>query len=93
MAKEARLVVVEWEDSRFFASTRTIEDIQALNLATFESVGYLVYQDERTTAVAAERNELGEYRDVTLIPTRTVSSIRSLSPNGRQRARVARPSS
>ena len=41
-------------------------------------MGYLIAKDNITTIIAAERNDEGEYRDITLIPTGSIVSIKEL---------------
>ena len=47
-------------------------------MCLFNSLGYLIAKTDITTTIAAERNNEGEYRDITLIPTGSIVSIREL---------------
>jgi len=76
-----RLVIVEWHDARFYSGTRKRNEIDGFRMALFESAGYLLAQDEHTTVIASERNDEDEYRDVTLIPTGSVVSVKGLTPS------------
>ncbi len=74
------IVLVRWRDARFYAGTRKKQSISDVRMAVFESVGFLVSRDKTTTIIAAESNDEDEYRDVTLIPTGSIETIRKLSP-------------
>ncbi|GAG51969.1 unnamed protein product [marine sediment metagenome] len=45
-------------------------------------MGYLLSRDKQTTIIAAERNDEGEYRDITLIPTGSIVSVEPLTVAG-----------
>lgn len=79
-SRKPGLVLVKWYDARFYSATRKRAAIADFRMALFESVGYLVSQDDATTVIASERNEENEYRDITLIPTGSVVSVRRLVP-------------
>ena len=72
-------VLVSWHDARFYSGTYKREAILDHKMALFESVGYLISEDDKTTIIASERNDEGEYRDVTLIPSGSIVSIGRLS--------------
>jgi len=76
-----RLVIVEWHDARFYSGTRKRNEIDNFRMALFKSVGYLLAQNEHTTIIASECNDEEEYRDVTLIPTGSVVSVKGLTPS------------
>lgn len=73
-----RIVLIKWYDARFFSGTYNNKAIQEHRMALFESVGYLLSTDKTTTMIAAEANNLDEFRDITLIPTGSVVSITDL---------------
>ena len=73
------LVIVTWRDARFYPETRNAEKMSNIRMAVFESVGHLISRDETTTIIAAELNDEGDYRDVTLIPSGSIESVRRLS--------------
>jgi len=73
-----RIVLIKWYDARFFSGTYNNKTIQEHRMALFESVGYLLSTDKTTTMIAAEANNLDEFRDITLIPTGSVVSITDL---------------
>lgn len=76
---KAKPVLVTWHDARFYQGTRKQDEIEDFKMSLFESLGYLVSKDRQTTVIAAERNDEGDYRDITLIPTGTVVSIQPLA--------------
>ena len=78
MPKTFEKVLVTWHDARFYSGTYSKEAISGHKMALFESMGYLVSRDAQTTIIASERNDEGEYRDITLIPSGSIASIRRL---------------
>jgi len=72
--------VIKWHDARFFPGTYAKDACEKHDMCLFESLGYIISKDETTLRIAAERNNEGEYRDITLIPTGSVISIRELTP-------------
>ena len=76
---DAGPVLVTWRDARFYQGTRKQDEIEGIKMAVFESMGYLLSRDKLTTIIAAERNDEGEYRDITLIPTGSIVSVRELA--------------
>ena len=78
--KEIKMVLVEWRDARFFSGTYNEETIKSHKMAIFNSLGYLIAKDKTTTVLAAEYNNEQEYRDITLIPTGSIISIKKLLP-------------
>ena len=74
------IVLIEWHDAKFFSGTYNEKAIQEHRMALFKSVGYLIAKDDTTTIIAAEQNDQEEYRDITLIPSGSVISIRKLLP-------------
>ncbi len=77
----SNMVVVKWHDARFFPGTYTKEACQEHSMCLFESLGYLIAQDKTTMRIAGERNNEGEYRDITLIPTGSIVSVAELLPS------------
>ena len=74
------IVLVEWHDARFYPDTKDENSIKEnCRMCLFASVGYLVSQDDTTTIVASEHNDEQEYRDLTLIPTGSIKTVRRLS--------------
>ena len=47
-------------------------------MCLFNSLGYLIAKNSTTTTIAAECNDEGEYRDITLIPTGSIITIKKL---------------
>lgn len=80
MDANKEMVLVEWRDARFFSGTYNEKTIMNHKMALFNSLGYLIASDEITTILAAERNDEKEYRDITLIPTGSIISIKKLTP-------------
>ncbi|MBI2171738.1 MAG: hypothetical protein HYU30_06930 [Chloroflexi bacterium] len=78
-AKRSEIVIVTWRDARFYPETRNTEKMKGIRMAVFESVGHLISRDDTTTIIAAELNDEGDYRDVTLIPSGSIESVRRLS--------------
>ncbi len=79
MDMNKQMVLVEWHDARFFPGTYDEKTIGHHKMALFNSLGYLIKKDKTTTILAAERNNEDEYRDITLIPTGSIISIKKLS--------------
>ncbi len=72
------MVKIEWHDARFFPGTYSGDACGEHKMCLFDSLGYLIKQDDITTVLAAECNDEGEYRDVTLIPTGSIVTIKEL---------------
>lgn len=79
MNTDKKIVLVRWYDARFFSGTYNNNAILEHKMALFESVGYLLSTNKVTTIIAAEANDLQEFRDITLIPTGSVVSITDLA--------------
>lgn len=75
----SRKVIIKWRDARFNPGCLTLDEIADLRMATFDTIGYLISQDAITTIFASELNDEGQYRDISLIPTGSIISIRRLS--------------
>ena len=71
-------VLVKWHDGKFSPGTFTKEEISRLKMAQFESIGYLMSRDTTTTVIAAECNDEGQYRNITLIPSGSILSVQEL---------------
>jgi len=80
MGEDKEIVQIEWHDAKFFPGTYNEESIQEHRMALFKSLGYLIARDDTTTILAAEYNDQEEYRDITLIPSGSVISIKRLIP-------------
>ncbi len=79
------MVLVKWYDARFYQGTYSKEDSIKHNMCLFESLGYMISKDRITTRIAAELNDIGEYRDITLIPTGSIISIKKLGVKNEKR--------
>ena len=75
---DKNIIKIKWYDARFFSGTYTEEDCRQHKMCLFDSLGYLISKDKITTIIAAECNDEGEYRDITLIPTGSIISIEKL---------------
>lgn len=75
---KTKMVLVEWHDARFFPGTYSKKDAIKHNMCLFKSLGYVISKDRITTRIAAEQNDNGEYRDITLIPIGSIVSIKKL---------------
>ncbi len=71
-------VLVHWRDARLFPNTYSLEDACNLEMAEFKTTGYLISRDSTTLRMASECNNEEQYRDVILIPTGSIISIRRL---------------
>lgn len=78
-----KMVLVKWHDAKFFPGTYGETTIRNHKMALFNSLGYLIASDKITTILAAELNNENEYRDITLIPTGSIISIKKLKLAGR----------
>ncbi len=74
-----KMVLVKWYDAKFFPGTYSEKTIKNHKMALFNSLGYLITRDKTTTVLAAEYNNEREYRDITLIPTGPIISIKKLT--------------
>lgn len=75
---EPKKVLVTWHDARFYPGTHKIEAIMGQRMQVFESLGWLISKLSTTTVIAAEHNDEDEYRDITLIPSGSIISIKDL---------------
>ena len=73
-------VIIVWRDARLFHGSYSIEDAKQKDMLIFESVGYMLSQDEIVTRIAHEKDSDGELRDITLIPTGSIIDILELMP-------------
>ena len=73
-----QLVLVKWVDAKFCSGTHTKEEAIEHEMSVFDTVGYLVSKTKLATIVATERNNDGEYRSLTIIPTGSIQSMSKL---------------
>lgn len=78
---DRKKVIIKWVDAKFCPGIHSEKDILEHSMSEFESLGYLISETKLTTIIAAERNNDGEYRDITLIPTGSIQSIQDLVPS------------
>ena len=72
------MIMVEWHDARFFSGTYGKKECKEHKMCRFTSLGFLIAKNTTTTTIAAECNNEGEYRDITLIPTGSIIGIKKL---------------
>lgn len=77
-SKKPQPVRVTWQDSRAFSAWHTPEDVEAAELATIETLGFLMYSNKNRTAVAQSLCEDGDVISFIVIPTRATISIEVL---------------
>jgi len=73
------MVVVEWHDAMTCYNRLTEEESLKQTMPLYKTLGFLISRDPTTTIVAYEKNDQGEYRDVALIPSGCILSIRELA--------------
>lgn len=71
-------VLIRWHDARLFPDIYPVDEACNLKMQEFKSSGYLLSKDSITTVLAFECNNEGEYRDILLIPSGSILSIRRL---------------
>jgi hypothetical protein len=72
---ENKKVNVKWLDAKIYPGMHKEEDALKRKMDIFESLGYLLEKNNRTTMIAHEITDSGEYRDILLIPSGSVISI------------------
>lgn len=82
MPEAKEMVLIKWHDAKFFPGTYDKSAILEHKMALFESLGYLISQDDITTVIAAECNDQKEYRDITLIPSGSIISVSKMAVIG-----------
>jgi len=76
---DGKKVVVRWYDARIYPNMHTLEEALARKMDIFESLGYLVEQNDEVTKIAHEIADSGEYRDILLIPSGSIISVQELT--------------
>ena len=71
-------VVVKWFDAKIYPGMHKTDDVLKRSMDIFESLGYLIEKNDKTTKIAHEITDSGEYRDILLIPSGSVISIQEL---------------
>jgi len=74
----SKKVAVTWRDAKIYPGMHSKAEALGRKMETFESLGYLIRQDDRVTVIAHEVTSAGEYRDVLLIPSGSVISVEGL---------------
>lgn len=72
------IVLVKWVDAKFCPGTHSKEEAIEHEMSVFESIGYLVSKTKLATIIATERNNDGEYRSITIIPTGSIQNMNNL---------------
>ena len=72
------MVVIKWHDARLYPDSYKKEECLKHNMCLFETLGYLISEDETVTRIAMERENEGRYRHIVLIPTGSIVSIEKL---------------
>ena len=78
MGEDKEIVQIEWHDAKFCPGIHSAGNILEHKMDTFKSLGYLIERNDKATIIASEYNDMGEYRDITLIPSGSVISIHKL---------------
>lgn len=73
-----KMVLVKWYDARLYPDTYSKEDSIKHNMCIFKSLGYLISENKVTTRIAGESTNEGSYRNIILIPTGSIISIKKL---------------
>ena len=75
------VVAVVWSDAHADAKAEmSQEEVSTMGAYVFTTLGFLVRQDEKIVAVAAEQGEDKRWRGVTFIPAQMVSQVVDLGP-------------
>jgi hypothetical protein len=72
------MVLVRWHDARLYPDTYSADEVHNLKMLIFETAGYLLSKDSTTTILACEHTNEGQYRNIILIPSGSIISIRRL---------------
>ena len=81
---ELQPIIIVWRDARLFHGSYSIEDAKQKDMLIYESIGYMLSQDDLITRIAHEKDSDGELRDITLIPTGSVINILELKPKRKE---------
>lgn len=71
---DKNMVLIKWFDAKIYPGMHQVEEALNRKMDMFESLGYLIERNDRTTIMAHEVTERGEYRDVLLIPSGSIVS-------------------
>ena len=75
---ENKKVVIKWRDAKIYPGMHSETEALEREMETFESLGYLLRQDNRATVIAHEITNTGDFRDVLLIPSGSVIAVEEL---------------
>ena len=71
-------VLVRWYDAKIYPGMHKLQEALERKMDIFESLGFLVIQNDQAIAIAHEITDSGEYRDILLIPSGSVISVQHL---------------
>jgi hypothetical protein len=71
-------VVVKWRDAKIYPGMHSEVEALKREMEIFESLGYLLKQDDRAMVIAHEVTNTGDLRDVLLIPSGSVIAVEEL---------------
>lgn len=78
--KKPPLVLVTWEDSVMVPKEHDIEEARDLEPVLLEDVGFLLTKDDDRVVIAATLvEELGDVRNISVIPRAMVRSIKRVA--------------
>ncbi len=78
MSKKHRIVVVKWYDACLWDRTLTLEECLNIKMPVYKTYGILLRKDETILHIASESSDNGRFRELNLIPTGSVISIKTL---------------
>lgn len=78
MKMEIKKAVVKWYDARLYSNMHKLDEALARKMDIFDSIGFLINKDKIIVRIAHEITDSGEYRDIPLIPSGSVISIKEL---------------
>jgi hypothetical protein len=78
MKDTKKMVLVKWYDAKIYPGMHELDKALGRTMDTFESLRYLIEKNDRATIVAHEVTDKGDYRDILLIPSGSIVSIKEL---------------
>lgn len=82
------LVLVRWVDITGYGRWTPVEEVTKALLPECETVGRILYQDEKILRIAATRDPYGKVEDCNLIPMQNVLAIVYLRPYNKKKEAV-----
>ena len=77
-AFELRRVAVRWRVASIYPGMHSETEAVELEMEIFESIGYLLKQDDQATVIAHEVTDTGILRRILLIPSGSVIKVKEL---------------